>query len=530
LLPLEYPFAAELDNVKRTPLFDQHVSDASAIINLKGFARAMHYRGHIAEHKATREGVTLCDVSHMGEIDFLGRDALALVQKVASNDAGKLAVNQAMYSLMCAQDGTIIDDLVCFRLGENHFRWVVNVTKTEEDYHHILNYGLGMDVKVGNISSDIALLALQGPSSLEVLQRITKADLSSLQYYWLVQTTIHTEHAEVPVIISRTGYTGERGYEIMVDRDRAPWVWDALLVAGQPLGIEPHGVAARESLRTEAGYLLNGNDMDSATNPYEAGLGWIVKLSKDFVGKDALEKIKAAGVRRKLVGLEVDGPCTIRHGYPLVKNGKEVGHVTSGPLSAALTGRNLGLGYVASEHAAIGTELEIEFHGDRHKAHVAGLPFCERRVKDEPPLLTWSPYDLRFSESHMWARLEDGSKEVVAIGFSDYGQRSLGDILSLELPKVAAMVTRGSAAGWADSYRRAADILSPVSGVVISVDAATARDPRRINAYPYARTGIFKVRMSSPKEYEELMCFEAYAEQLRKLHRYDEWTSDLRVT
>src|SRR5262249_29293734 len=276
------------------------------------------------------------------------------------NDAGKAAVNQGMYSVMWAQDGTIIDDLVCFRLGENHFRWVVNVTKTEEDYHHILNCALGMDVKVGNISSDTALLALQGPASLEGMGRITKADLSSLQYYWLVQTTIDPEDAEVPVIISRTGYTGERGYEIMVDRDRAPWVWDALLAAGQPLGIEPHGVAARESLRTEAGYLLNGNDMDAATNPYEAGLGWVVKLSKDFVGKDALVKIKAAGVRRRMVGLEVDGPCTIRNGYSILKNGKEVGRVSSGPLSAALTGRNLGLGYVATEHADAGTELEIE--------------------------------------------------------------------------------------------------------------------------------------------------------------------------
>jgi len=517
-------------NVKRTPLFDQHVNDASAVINLKGFARAMHYRGHVAEHKATRERVTLCDVSHMGEIDFVGPDALALVQKIAANDASRLAVNQAMYSVMCGQDGNVIDDLVCFRLGEMHFRWVVNVTKTDEDYHHIVKHAHGMDVKVSNISTDTALMALQGPASLEALQRITKADLSSLQYYWLVQTTIHTEHAEVPVIISRTGYTGERGYEIMVDRDRAPWVWDALLAAGQPLGIEPHGVAARESLRTEAGYLLNGNDMDAATNPYEAGLGWVVKLSKDFVGKDALVKIKAAGVRRRMVGLEVDGPCTIRNGYSILKNGKEVGRVSSGPLSAALTGRNLGLGYVVTEHAGAGTELEIEIHGDKHRARVTALPFCERRVKVEPAILTWSPYDLRFSSSHIWARLEEGSKDVVAIGFSDYGQCSLGDILSLELPAPGAKVKRGAAAGWVDSYRRAADIPSPVSGEVIWVDESTTRDPRRINAYPYARGGIFKLRLSSPKEYEELMPFENYAEQVRKLRRYDEWTNELRVT
>lgn len=516
--------------MKRTPFFDQHVRDASVVINLKGFARAMHYRGHVAEHKATREGVTLCDVSHMGEIEFIGPGALALVQKIATNDASKLAVNQAMYSAMCSEDGNVIDDLVCMRLGENHFRWVVNVTRTEEDYHHILRHAHGLDVKVSNVSTDTALMALQGPKSLEVLQRITKADLSSLQYYWLAQTTIHTEHAEVPVIISRTGYTGERGYEIMVDRDRAPWVWDELLKVGRPLGIEPHGVAARESLRTEAGYLLNGNDMDRTTNPYEAGLGWVVKLSKDFIGKESLAKIKAAGVRRKMVGLEVEGPLTIRNGHAIYKNGKEIGQVRSGPLSVALTGRNLGLGYVAAEHADTGSDLEIEIRGRKHKARVVALPFCERKAKDEPAIVTRSPYDLRFSNAHMWARVEDASPDVAAIGFSDFGQCALGDILSLELPKVGDRVTKGAAAGWIDSYRRAADIISPVSGEVVEVDDAVAREPRHINAYPYARAGIIKVRMSSPREFEELMSFEEYAEQLRKLRRYDGWASDLRMT
>jgi aminomethyltransferase len=516
--------------VKRTPFFDQHVRDASVVINLKGFARAMHYRGHVAEHKATRQGVTLCDVSHMGEIDFIGPGALALVQKIATNDASKLAVNQAMYSAMCAEDGNVIDDLVCMRFGEDHFRWVVNVTKTEEDYHHILRHAHGFDVKVSNISTDTALMALQGPKSLEALQRITKADLSSLPYYGLVQTTIHTEPAEVPVTISRTGYTGERGYEIMVDRDRAPWVWDELLLVGRPLGIEPHGVAARESLRTEAGYLLNGNDMDATTNPYEAGLGWVVKLSKDFIGKEALTKIKAAGVRRKMVGLEVEGPLTIRNGHAIFKNGKEVGRVTSGPLSAALTGRNLGLGYVAAEHAQTGTDLEIEIRGRKHKARVVALPFCERKAKNEPAILTRSPYDLRFSKAHMWARVEDGSQHVVAIGLSDFGQRAAGDILAVELPKVGDKVKRDAAAGWIDSYRRAADIISPVTGEVVEVNDAVGRDPRHINAYPYARAGIIKVRMSSPREFEEMMGFEEYAEQLGRLRRYDGWTSDSRIT
>ena len=238
----------------------------------------------------------------MGELEFKGPDAVALVQKIITNDAGRLNVDQALYSAMCDERGILLDDLVCFRLAADHFIWVVNVTKTDDDYQWVLRHAQGMDVQVSNISTDmalLALLALQGPASREVLQRITKADLAPLKYYWLTQTVIHTEHAEVSCIISRTGYTGERGYEIMVARDLAPWVWDALLMAGRPLGIVPQGVAARESLRTEAGYLLNGNDMDAQTNPIEAGLGWVVKLSKDFIGRDALARIEADGVKRK---------------------------------------------------------------------------------------------------------------------------------------------------------------------------------------------------------------------------------------
>jgi aminomethyltransferase len=223
---------------------------------------------------------------------------------------------------------------------------------------------------VRNISIETALLALQVPASREALERITKADLAPLKYYWLTQTVIHTEHAEVPCVISRTGYTGERGYEIMVARDLAPWVWDALLMAGRPLNIVPQGVAARESLRTEAGYLLNGNDMDAETNPIEAGLEWVVRLSKDFIGRDALARIAANGVKRKMVGLEIEGPRTIRNGYRIYRNGKETGRVTSGPLSPNLGGRNCGLGYVATEDAGIGTELEVDIRGTRSRGRV----------------------------------------------------------------------------------------------------------------------------------------------------------------
>ena len=516
--------------MKHTPLYERHVRDASAVINLKGFARAMHYRGHAAEHRATREGVTLCDVSHMGEFDFRGPDALALVQKLITNDASKLAVNQALYSAMCNDAGGIIDDLLCYRLAVDHFVWVVNVTRTDEDFQWVLRHAQGLDVTVRNVATDTALLALQGPQSREVLQRITRDDLSGLRYYWLVLTSLRTAHAEVPCMVSRTGYTGERGYEIMVARDLAPWVWDELMLAGQPLGIMEHGVAARESLRTEAGYLLNGNDMDAQTNPYEAGIGWVVKLDKEFIGRDALVQVKTTGVSRKMVGFEVDGRCTVRNGYRIYANGAEIGRVTSGPLSPALTGRNLGLGYVGTAHAEDGTRIEIDIRGARCPARVVPMPFCPRRVREEPAIRTHSPYDLRFSDSHVWARAEDARADVITLGITDFGQRSLGDILCLELPKTGERVAKGAAAAWGDTYRRAFDLVSPVSGEIVEVNTALAQQPAHINAYPYASDGVLKVRVASLHDYEELMRFDAYADLIGRLQRYDEWTTDQRMT
>ena len=309
--------------MKKTPLFDVHAATAAKVINLKGFARPVEYVGHAEEHRAIRERVSLCDVSHMGELEFVGKDALKLVDKLITNDASRLDVNQALYTVMCNEDGHVIDDLVCLRLAEDRFIWVVNVTKTDEDYQWVLKHAEDFDVHVRNLSTDLALMALQGPYSSEVLQKVTKADLSGMRYYRLEETVIMTQAMEMPCIVSRTGYTGERGYEICVSRDLAPHLWQELIRAGRPLGILPHGVAARESARTEAGYLLNGNDMDDNTSPYEVGLGWVVKLDGDFIGRDALARVAEQGARRILVGLEVEGCHTIRHGYPILKGGRK---------------------------------------------------------------------------------------------------------------------------------------------------------------------------------------------------------------
>lgn len=516
--------------MKHTPLFDQHVRDASTVINLKGFARAMEYQGHLAEHEAVRSSAGLCDVSHMGELEFKGPDALALVQKLITNDASRLAVNQALYSVMCDEKGCVIDDLVCFRFGQDHFLWVVNVTKTDEDFQWVMKHAAGMDVAVRNVSSDTALVALQGPASREILQRITKADLSTLQYYWLTPTTIHTARAEVPCVVSRTGYTGELGYEIMTAKDHAGWVWDELLMVGRPLGIVAAGVAARESLRTEAGYLLNGNDMDGVTNPFEAGLGWTLKFTKDFIGRAALEEIKKKGVARKLVGLEVQARLTIRNGYALFKDDAQVGRVTSGPLWApAADDRSLGLGYVSVEHSKAGTEMEVEIRGKKRKVRVVDLPLRERKVKSEPAVKTWSPYDLRFSASHVWLREEEGSADTVVLGLSDFGQRSLGRILCAALPHPGDKLKVGAALGWLDSYRRPFEIVSPVAGEVVAVDEELMKNPARINAYPYVRAGMVRVRLAGPVESAGLMSFKDYCALTARLSEYDAWSNDRRT-
>ena len=516
--------------MKQTPLFDIHAATAARIINLKGFARPVEYIGHAEEHRAIRERVSICDVSHMGELEFVGKDALKLVDKLITNDASRLDVNQALYTVMCNDDGHVIDDMVCLRLAEGRFIWVVNVTKTDEDYRWVLKHAEGLDVDVRNLSTDLALIALQGPYSSETLQKISKADLSKMAYYRLAETTVITREMEVPCIISRTGYTGEHGYEICVSRDLAPHVWQELMRVGRPLGIVPHGVAARESARTEAGYLLNGNDMDERTSPYEVGLGWVVKLDGDFIGRDALAQIAEDGTSRILVGLEVDGRHTIRHGYSILKNGEEVGHVTSGPLPPQMLNRpsSLGLGFVASAHAHDNDVFEIDARGGRFNARIVSVPFCERRVRDDAKVRTLSPHGLRFSEDHLWAQEEKDGR--VTIGLTDFGQRDLGEVLFVKLAEMGEHIAKGSSLGWFDTYRKPFDLIAPLSGTIVSINASVIERPGDVNKFPYARNGLVQLNPSDRGELDDLMPFLAYMDATRELERYETWSQELRLT
>lgn len=514
--------------MRHTPLFHQHQNLGATIINLKGVARPMEYRGHSEEHHATRNGVTLCDVSHMGEITFSGKDAIPFLQKLIVGNAEKLHDGQAMYSALCNEDGHVMDDLVVMRLAEDRLLMVVNVTMIEKDYQWMLRHKDGFDVEIADVSTATALMALQGPLSREVLQKIVRADLSEMAYYSVVETEIITlDGGTIPCVVSRTGYTGEIGFEICVDRDGAPFIWEELMRAGRAMGIMGQGVAARESLRTEAGLLLNGNDMDGKTTPYEAGLSWLVDLSTDFIGRDALEKAKKDGPSKKMVGLKIANGVTVRYGYPIFasQDAKEkIGVVTSGPLGGALCGESYGLAYVRPDLAAKGQVLYVEAFGELHAAEVVGLPFLPRRAKDVPAVRTLSPFALQFINEYFWTvPCGDGLWKV---GLTEFAASHFGEFLYCRAPREGAFEA-GKPVAWLDSYRGVLPITLPFGGEIVEVNKEAVAKPGDINRYPYHEKGLFLCR---PKgSMPDLMDVEAWMHRVRELSAYATWSNERRT-
>jgi aminomethyltransferase len=333
-----------------------------------GYEMPVQYRGGItAEHRAVREACGVFDVSHMGEFIVTGPDAVAFVNRVTTNDVAKLAVGQAHYSTFLNERGTIEDDCLVYRMADR-LMIVVNASNREKDLAHVLRHRDGFDASVEDRSDDYALLAVQGPKAEAALQPLTEIDLPAVQYYWFAEGSV----AGVSGIVSRTGYTGEDGFELYVPAADAPRLWDALMATGQ---ITPCGLGARDTLRLEMGMALYGNDIDDTVTPYEANLAWLVKLAKgDFVGKPALEAQKAAGVPRRLVGFTVAERSIPRHGYPVLVDGAPSGVVCSGTMSPTL-GIAIGTCYVPAAHAAPGTAIEIDVRGRRVAATVTKPPF-----------------------------------------------------------------------------------------------------------------------------------------------------------
>ncbi len=343
-----------------------------------GWDMPVEYSGLSNEHTAVRTRAGIFDVSHMGEIEIAGKDALAAVQRISSNDASKLQVGQAQYSGLLTPQGTFVDDLLVYRLGPAHFMLVVNAGNIAKDYAWMAAHiqGVGDAVAVDS-SSRYALIAVQGPEALNVLQPLTGVDLASMKYYWFG----HGEVANVRATVSRTGYTGEDGFEIFVPPASADKVWLALLESGTSADVIPCGLGARDTLRLEAGMRLHGNDIDETTTAVEADLSWIVGWKKaDFIGAIALREQKANGVSRKIVGFEMLERGIGRHGYDAYIGDAIVGVVTSGTQTPHVK-KAIGMAYLPVEHTAIESEFDVDIRGRRTRARVVAMPFYKRSVR-----------------------------------------------------------------------------------------------------------------------------------------------------
>ena len=358
--------------MKNTALTKTHEALGAKMVPFAGYNMPVSYEGVNAEHETVRNGVGVFDVSHMGEFLVSGPSALDLIQQVTSNDASKLTVGRAQYSCFPNETGGIVDDLIVYKIKEEQYLLVVNASNIEKDWNHISKYNEKFKAELRNISEGYSLLAIQGPKAVEAMQAITSIDLSAIKFYHFeVADFAGIEH----VIISATGYTGSGGFEIYCKNEEVEQIWNKVFEAGTAFGIKPIGLAARDTLRLEMGYCLYGNDIDDTTSPLEAGLGWITKFTKDFVNSEALEKEKQHGPERKLVAFEMAERGIPRHGYDIVDgNGKTIGVVTSGTMSPTM-GTGIGLGYVPTIFAEVGSKLHIQIRKNAVTATVVKLPF-----------------------------------------------------------------------------------------------------------------------------------------------------------
>lgn len=360
-----------LTTMVHLPLEKKHIALGGKMVDFAGFYMPVQYEGVNIEHETVRNGVGVFDVSHMGEFFIKGPQALALIQKVTTNDASTLIDGRAQYSCMPNETGGIVDDLIVYRINEEHFMLVVNASNIEKDWAWITKNNT-MGAEMINRSDDYSLLAIQGPKAVEAMQSLTAINLSEIKYY-------HFEIAEFAgvkeVTISATGYTGSGGFEIYCKNEDVNTIWDKVFEAGSSFGIKPIGLAARDTLRLEKGFCLYGNDIDDTTSPLEAGLGWITKFTKTFTNSENLMKQKEAGVNKKLVGFELLERGIPRHDYEIVDaNGNNIGRVTSGTQSPSLQ-KPIGMGYVEKAFSTIDSEIYIRIRNKDVKAKVVKLPF-----------------------------------------------------------------------------------------------------------------------------------------------------------
>ncbi len=371
------------DNVsqlKRTPLYEQHRELGARLVGFSGWEMPVQYSSILQEHEAVRTRAGLFDVSHMGEFKVEGPDALAFLQYLVPNDVSRLAIYGVLYTQLCLPNGNVIDDLLVYRLGEQHYMLVVNAGNIAKDFAWVKEQSSHFKrLVVSDQSETTALLALQGPLAEEILQPLTEINLKSIRYYHSMVGMVDGVNS----IVSRTGYTGEDGFEIYCSPADVVKVWKDILVAGRPRGLLPAGLGARDTLRLEAGYCLYGHELDEQTNPLEAQLGWTVKFSSGmFIGRDALLQVKEQGPKRLLVGIELLERGVPRSGYALYEQDRQIGWLTSGAPGPTIH-KNIGMGYVETARANVGRQVQIDIRGKRVAAQIVALPFYKRRKEKE---------------------------------------------------------------------------------------------------------------------------------------------------
>ncbi len=365
-----------MDAIK-IPLSDFHESIGGKMVPFAGYYMPVRYSSDIEEHKCVRENVGVFDVSHMGEFAIQGPGALDLIQKVSANDASVLVDGKIQYSYLPNEDGGVVDDLLVYRISEENYYLVVNASNIEKDWNWIMSHNTE-NVKMTNLSDDTCLFAVQGPNALKTLQKLTSEDLTSMEYYSFIETTL----AGIENIkISATGYTGAGGFEIYLPNKQAQFLWEKIFDAGAEFDIKPIGLGARDTLRLEMGYCLYGNDITDVTSPLEAGLGWVTKFTKDFINSDNLKVQKTEGIKNKLVAIEMVDRGIPRSHYEICdSNGDAIGEITSGSQSPMLQ-KGIALGYVNVGNAKVGTEVFIKVRDKQLKAQVVKLPFVKHNVK-----------------------------------------------------------------------------------------------------------------------------------------------------
>ncbi len=360
--------------MKNTALTQKHISLGAKMVPFAGYNMPVSYSGLNDEHATVRNAVGVFDVSHMGEFILKGENALDLIQRVTSNDASVLTDGKAQYSCLPNNDGGIVDDLIVYRIDEKSYMLVVNASNIEKDWDWISKHNTA-NVEMHNISEKTSLLAIQGPKAIDTLQKLTDVKLADIPYYSFAKGTFNGVEN---VVISNTGYTGAGGFEIYFENEYAEKMWDSIFIAGAEYGIKPIGLGARDTLRLEMGFCLYGNDINDTTSPIEAGLGWITKFTKNFTNREAIEKQKAEGVTKKLVGFEMIDRGIPRHDYEIADaNGTIIGAVTSGTQSPTLN-KAIGMGYVNKDFSKSDTEIFIMIRDKAIKAKVCKLPFLKK--------------------------------------------------------------------------------------------------------------------------------------------------------